>query len=45
VSGLTLTNPLDELISHPGRNEIWGLFVNSQNRFEVFKIAELSGQG
>lgn len=38
VSGLTLTSPLDELISHPGRNELWGLFVNSQNRFEVFKV-------
>jgi hypothetical protein len=38
VSGLTLTNPLDELISHPGRNELWGLTVNSQNRCEVFKI-------
>lgn len=38
VSGLTLTSPLDELISHPGRNELWGLTVNSQNRSEVFKI-------
>ena len=39
VSGLTLVNPLQELLSHPGRNELWGLTVNSQNRFEVFKIA------
>lgn len=39
VSGLTLVNPLEELVSHPGRNEIWGLTVNSQNRCEVFKIA------
>ena len=38
VSGLTLTSPLDELISHPGRNELWGLFVNAQNRCEVFKV-------
>lgn len=38
VSGLTLTNPLEELISHPGRNDLWGLTVNSQNRYEVFKI-------
>lgn len=38
VSGLMLTSPLDELISHPGRNELWGLFVNSQNRCEVFNV-------
>jgi len=38
VSGLTLSNPLEELISHPGRNELWGLTVNAQNYYEVFKI-------
>jgi hypothetical protein len=39
VDGLTLVNPLLELISHPGRNELWGLTVNAQNRYEVFKVA------
>lgn len=38
VSGFTLSNPLEELISHPGRNELWGLTVNGQDYYEVFKI-------
>lgn len=38
VSGITLSSPLEELVSHPGRNELWGLTINPQNFYEVFKV-------